>query len=177
MNSIELLSMHDLPNVKLEDVLNNCLDSEWSDSQVDSSRYEQYSGARLLKDIRDSKTKRLNKNLQDLLKKEIDPLIKQYSDKLGIDISVGEGYQLVKYNVGQFFAEHVDQTEDFPRKISAILYLNDNYEGGTITFTKINHTIKPMSNTLLIFPSTEDFEHSADPVTSGVKYVIVGFWS
>lgn len=176
MNKLDMISIHDLPSIELDYVLNHCASDSWGDAHVANSRYKEFAGTKSLKDIRDSDTKVLDYDLQTLLKTEVDPLVQEYSKKNNIDISVGEGCYLVRYNVGQFFSEHTDETEEFPRKISAVLYLNDDYEGGTITFTKLNHTFKPQANTLFIFPSSEDFRHSADPVTSGTKYCIVGFW-
>ncbi len=177
MNSADMISIHDLPNVSLDYVLEHCANDSWKDAQVANSRYVEYDGVVSLKDIRDSHTTNLDYDLQYLLKQEVDPLVQEYAKKMGIHITIGEGCYLVKYEVGQFFAEHVDKTEEFPRKISAVVYLNDDYEGGTITFTKLNKVFKPKANTLFLFPSSEEFKHSADPVTSGVKYCIVGFWS
>lgn len=177
MNSIDLISIKNVPKINLEHVLNHCLSSSWEYSGVAKSRYQNEVNTKTLKDIRDSESKVIDFEIQDLLKKEVYPLIEEYAKNMGIKLSFGETWQLVRYKVGQFFAEHVDKTEEFPRQISAVLYLNNDYEGGTITFTKLNKTFKPKANELLIFPSTEEFIHSADPVTSGEKYVIVGFWS
>ena len=174
MNNLDLISIHDIKNITLSHVLDHCLSDSWEPAGIAKSRY---SNTSTLKDIRDSDLKVLDFELQELLKKEVDPLIQKYANKMGINISFSEGWQLVRYRSGQFFAEHVDKTEEFPRKVSAVLYLNEDYEGGTITFTKLNHSFKPKENTLFIFPSSEDFMHSADPVISGEKYVIVGFWS
>jgi predicted 2-oxoglutarate/Fe(II)-dependent dioxygenase YbiX len=177
VNNLDLISISNVPKINLEHVLNHCLSDSWKDSQIAQSRYQNGLNKKTLKDIRDSELKILDFELQDLLKKEVYPLVEKYANKMGISLSFGEGWQLVRYKAGQFFAEHVDKTEEFPRQISAVLYLNDDYEGGTITFTKLNKTFKPKANSLFIFPSSEEFMHSADPVTSGEKYVIVGFWS
>lgn len=176
MSSIEDITIIDLNSVTLDYVLDHC-DEFWTDGKIAKSRYSSDVGAAVNKDIRDVETALMDEELQLFLDKAIWPHIRQYAIKNNIIVSNNVGYNLAKYSKGQFFVDHVDSTKEFPRKISAILYLNDNYEGGTLTFTKFNKTFKPKAQSLFIFPSGEDFSHSADPVIDGTKYVIVGFWS
>jgi predicted 2-oxoglutarate/Fe(II)-dependent dioxygenase YbiX len=176
MNSLDMISIYDVPNIKLDYVLGHCSEHEWADARVAESRYKTNNNLSA-KDIRDANVKRIDVELNDLLRKEVDFIVNEYAIRHSINITTGEGYHVVRYVPGQFFAEHIDSTEEFPRKISAVLYLNDNYDGGTITFSNLNKSFKAKSNTLFVFPSSEEFIHSADPVTSGVKYCIVGFWS
>jgi hypothetical protein len=177
MNSLDMISFYDVPGIRLDYVLGHCSEHEWADAGVAESRYKINKDKLSAKDIRDANVNRIDIELNDLLRREVDSIVNEYAIKHNIPITTGEGYHVVRYVPGQFFAEHVDNTEEFPRKISAVLYLNDNYDGGTITFSKLNQSFKPKSNTLFVFPSSQDFIHSADPVISGVKYCIVGFWS
>ena len=87
-----------------------------------------------------------------------------------------ESFTLVRYTEGQFFVEHSDEVEGLNRKLSIVIYLNDDYEGGEIYFRNLNLTIKPRANSLVMFPSTEEFIHEAKPVLSGTKYAITSFW-
>ena len=84
-----------------------------------------------------------------------------------------EGYNLLKYSGGQEYKEHSDGTTASGRCVSAILYLNDNYEGGEIEFVKFGVKIKPKPGTLILFPSNYAYSHIAHPVTLGTKYAIV----
>lgn len=173
MSNVSLLRSYHLPSITLDTALDHLLDKHWSEASVAKSRY---SDGLSPKDIRDAEVSNLDEQFYKMLNEEIGPIVDSYAKENNISISKAEGYHIVKYSEGQFFKEHVDSTEEFPRKISAVLYLNDNYDGGTITFTKINKRFKPAASTLLVFPSTDDFSHSADPVISGVKYSIIGFW-
>jgi hypothetical protein len=174
MNKLSLLRSHHMPSITLDMALDHLLGKEWSQAAVAKSRY---SNGSLGKDIRDAEVANLDEDFYRVLNEEVGPIIDSYAKENNILISKAEGYHIVKYSKGQFFKEHTDSTEEFPRKISAVLYLNDDYEGGTITFSKLNTSFKPESQTLFVFPSTEDFMHSADPVIDGTKYVVVGFWS
>jgi predicted 2-oxoglutarate/Fe(II)-dependent dioxygenase YbiX len=85
-------------------------------------------------------------------------------------------YKFVRYTEGQFFEEHSDGGRSAPRRVSMVIYLNDDYDGGEISFTKFDTTISPKAQTLIFFPSTKEYSHAALPVRSGVKYIVTGFW-
>ena len=59
------------------------------------------------------------------------------------------------------------------RSVSALCYLNDNYEGGEIEFVNFKIKIKPLAGMVILFPSNYAYRHIAHPVTSGTKYAIV----
>jgi predicted 2-oxoglutarate/Fe(II)-dependent dioxygenase YbiX len=176
MSSLDQISIIDFEDIGLEDVLKHCNEASWQEGGVAKSRYSLEKGAAINKKIRDVKIAEMPNSFYKQLDSAIDPHIRKYAQDNNISISKNTAYIVTRYTEGQFFVDHTDSTEEFPRKISAILYLNDNYDGGTLTFTKLNKTFKPKEGSLFIFPSHEEFSHSADPVTGGIKYVIVGFW-
>lgn len=173
MSEIPFIKYIKVPEIRLSYVLDEIDPNTWSDAKVAPSRYANGENE---KEIRDASSNYLNDALKELLDNVVDIHINKYANENNIILNGNKTYHIVKYTVGQFFKEHIDATIEYPRKISALLYLNDDYEGGTITFTKLNVSIKPEKNTLIIFPSTKEFSHSADPVILGTKYVIVGFW-
>ena len=177
MNNLDQISIIDCDSITLEYVLNHCDNKNWTDGEIAKSRYSSSLGSDTNKSIRDVEVALIDAELELALAKYVDAAVQDYAKDHGIEISNNVGYSLARYSVGQFFVEHTDSTQEFPRKVSSILYLNDDYEGGTLTFTKLNKTFKPKANTLFIFPSGEEFSHSADPVINGTKYVIVGFWA
>lgn len=61
------------------------------------------------------------------------------------------------------------------RDFSLLLYLNDEYTGGAISFPNFNIEIEPQRGMLLTFPSDHRFVHEAQPVMSGERYVIVSW--
>lgn len=84
-----------------------------------------------------------------------------------------EGYQALRYEPGQFYKVHEDDSRTKRRMVSGIIYLNDNYEGGELYFPLIDHLHKPKANTALLFPSNFVFRHEARPVLEGTKYALV----
>ena len=96
-----------------------------------------------------------------------------YATKHDLDALYHEGYNMLKYSGGQHYKAHSDGTTATGRAISAIVYLNDDYEGGEVEFTNFGIKIKPEPGMLLLFPSTYPYTHIAHPVTSGTKYALV----
>jgi predicted 2-oxoglutarate/Fe(II)-dependent dioxygenase YbiX len=84
-----------------------------------------------------------------------------------------EGITLLKYSQLQYYAPHYDTHPDAPRVLSAICYMNDDYEGGELEFINFNIKIKPEPGMLVLFPSNFAYTHTAHPVTSGFKYSLV----
>lgn len=84
-----------------------------------------------------------------------------------------EGYSLLKYRGGEEYKMHYDGGTRTGRAISAICYLNDDYEGGEIEFPHFKVKIKPQAGMLILFPSNFAYAHIAHPVTKGTKYAMV----
>lgn len=84
---------------------------------------------------------------------------------------------LQRMQKGVQLKEHTDQNTDPSIKYAAILYINDNYKGGTLFFkNKENSDLRPKPGTLLIFPGNEEYEHGVRHVEEGpIRYVTVGF--
>jgi predicted 2-oxoglutarate/Fe(II)-dependent dioxygenase YbiX len=97
-----------------------------------------------------------------------------YIKKYGMQESLWhEGYNMLRYRGGQEYTAHYDGSTATGRSLSAIVYLNNDYEGGYVEFTNFGVKIKPEPGMLLLFPSNYAYTHIAHPVTDGTKYAIV----
>lgn len=83
------------------------------------------------------------------------------------------GYDLLRYDEGMFYVEHVDSFKAQPRAISCSLALNDDYEGGEFSFFGRKIVIKPKKGSALLFPSNFMYPHEVQPVTKGTRYSII----
>jgi len=63
------------------------------------------------------------------------------------------------------------------RDLSLLIYLNDGYEGGELSFYKLNYQIRPRAGAVVLFPSDHRFLHQAETVKKGVRYAIVSWAS
>jgi hypothetical protein len=84
-----------------------------------------------------------------------------------------EHYQLLKYKGGQEYKAHYDGGTNIGRCVSAICYLNDDYEGGELEFVNFKVKVKPEAGMMILFPSNYAYRHIAHPVINGTKYAIV----
>jgi len=128
---------------------------------------------------------------------------KDYASKLNDEsrLLLMQNVEIKKYETGTFMGAHYDQQEGDQRlKYSLVMYLNDDYEGGELSFNvkdgiitgtenaaredftdpnnndKIMFHIKPEAGSVIIFPSTSPYNHTAHLVKSGFKYMVPGFW-
>lgn len=101
--------------------------------------------------------------------------VNNFQQNFGIEDSLYfiEPFNLLRYQGGQHYDAHYDGSTAERRSVSAILYLNDNYEGGELEFVNYNVKIKPSYGSMYLFPSNWAYRHIAHPVTSGTKYAIV----
>ena len=85
---------------------------------------------------------------------------------------------LLRYDSGGHYEEHIDiGSSKSKRKISFSLLLNDSYEGGKLKFIGLEEITESILETgdMILFPSY--YPHKVESVTSGVRWVIVGWYS
>jgi hypothetical protein len=112
---------------------------------------------------------------------------------------------IMKYREGCFMGPHFDaQAGDESLKYSIVVYLNNDYEGGEISFiirpydlrnpknghlrpkdilndsenkerNLVDFSLKPKAGSALIFPSTHPYKHQVHTIISGDKYIFPGF--
>jgi len=78
---------------------------------------------------------------------------------------------ILKYEKGHYLPPHADQGIS-SRVLSAIVYLNDDYEGGELNFPQSKIKFKPKAGSIIFFPSNFVYVHSIDLMTSGVRYAL-----
>jgi len=108
-----------------------------------------------------------------------------------LNIDSAEAFQLGRYKDGGHYDYHTDgdglKPIDVPpehhmygktRKISMVLWLNEDFEGGEFQFYPSICTdgpIKPTKGTLIFFPSWH--MHKVHPVTKGTRYSLVTWFN
>ncbi len=107
----------------------------------------------------------------------IDECVGKYSTFFDTSFGEHEEYSMLKYegSTGDHYDAHYDGGVLDRRWISAIIYLNDDYEGGELEFVHFGVKIKPKVGSVIIFPSNYAYSHIAHSVKSGTKYAIVTF--
>ena len=87
------------------------------------------------------------------------------------------GFELLRYEVGQQFEEHVDVIAGHrtwgARQLSIVAFLNDDFEGGELRFSRQDLTIQPVAGDVILFPSAFTHPHAVLPVARGARYAVV----
>jgi predicted 2-oxoglutarate/Fe(II)-dependent dioxygenase YbiX len=128
----------------------------------------------------------INEIAGEILSIFIDIYTQRLAPFYGVKFEWFERPQILRYRAGGRYDPHADADDLDPitkqwmrvhdRDISVLLYLNDNYEGGKLSFESLGFSIQPKAGMLIAFPSDHRYLHAAKPTTAGIRYVIVS-WS
>lgn len=129
------------------------------------------------------------------LKDEESPIIQELAEYTGmlsqLPIENQEMIQIASYEAGGMFKPHYDACiyEDKSycdkinkgagqRKLTLLIYLNDDFEGGETEFTNLNLKIKPEKGKAILFASTDENQvihkesmHQGNEILSGEKWI------
>jgi predicted 2-oxoglutarate/Fe(II)-dependent dioxygenase YbiX len=83
------------------------------------------------------------------------------------------GYDLLRYQEGQFYTSHTDSFAEDPREVSCSFILNDDFDGGEFAFFNQEVKYKIPKGSALMFPSNFMFPHEVMKVINGTRYSIV----
>ena len=111
-------------------------------------------------------------NIDNILFNAYSAGLAKYSELIGSEFYVtsDEGYSLMRYGIDDHYKPHVDKGPNQKRVISALIYLNEDYEGGELDFVRQKLIIKPTTGMLVMFPSGATHIHASLPIKSGGKY-------
>ena len=119
----------------------------------------------------------VRKNIDDDIFKIVNASLEKYMKNCNtldyINVKGDTGYILLKYKIDDYVREHVDTYAGEHRTLSCSIILNDDYEGGEISF--FNDKVRPFlkKGDMLIFPSGFTYPHQVLPVTSGTRYAVI----
>ena len=105
--------------------------------------------------------------------------------KAGRSLAWFETPRILRYQPGGFYLRHADNCLVDPpsntwyrvrdRDLSLLIYLNEDFTGGGLSFINFNFHFRPHAGDLLVFPSDNRYEHQAEVVQSGVRYCIASW--
>lgn len=88
-----------------------------------------------------------------------------------------DNMSILKYEKAGYLPAHTDHGSS-SRTLSVVLYLNDDYVGGEITFPYVRGgvTIKPEAGSAIFFPSMFVYVHEISEVTEGIRYALPNWY-
>ena len=121
---------------------------------------------------------RKNSVLYPVIRGGFSRVIKRYSEEFDrFSVQHTTDFRINRYSEGGFMSSHIDnihhshgQQYGYPQ-VSALLYLNDDYEGGE--FYVADKKFCPSRGSAIIFPSNFMFPHEAKIVTKGTRWSII----
>jgi len=101
--------------------------------------------------------------------------VDDYASYWGINVVYYEAFNFVKYEgEGSHFNIHADHGPVYNCTVSAVVYINDDYEGGDLKFPRMDNLVyKPKVGDIVLCPSNYIYEHASLPIKSGTKYCVV----
>jgi hypothetical protein len=186
---------------KLVDAIENDNQDPWGEWMACSGQHYVYGSDKTIALTADADEK--NKYIFETLQKAFDDVARDYAKAQGItdEPKLFPQYPIKKYQPGTFMGAHFDQQEGDERlKVSFVMYLNDDYEGGEISFTisspegvlkeagadpdfeiaKIekhySFAVKPKAGSIIVFPPSPPYHHTAHLVKSGEKIMVPQHW-
>lgn len=91
---------------------------------------------------------------------------------------------LVQWRERMFLNPHADRANPggephgMPwRDFASIVYLNDDYEGGSLYFSALDMVIKPTAGTLVAFTGGFHHEHGITTITKGIRITLPAFYT
>ena len=136
---------------------------------------DEATGAGVIDAIRDADTSSFPPLAEDLVVQAINACIAAAS---GTEAAWGEPLTILRYRPGQQYRPHHDAGAQAARHWTALIWLNEDYEGGETDFPDVGLRVKGGVGDLLLFHNvTADgapdprMMHSGLPVTSGVKWL------
>lgn len=120
----------------------------------------------------------INSDIRSQIDEEIFEVVGKISKKYQelhpeCHVVTDSGYDLLKYDEGQFYVQHTDSFFQSPRSLSCSILINDEYEGGQFAFFDREMMITGKKGSCIVFPSNFMFPHEIMPVTKGTRYSII----
>jgi prolyl 4-hydroxylase len=178
--------LNELPHIEL-------FDSFLSKDEIESLNFDSLifnpsygtspSGIPIINDHRTSQTYHVDEPQFSFLKIKTFDLLKKYLPN--IDYNCLEDIQLTKYQKNEYYKEHWDffnvppiNNETNDRVATFIMYLNDDFEGGTTYFPDLDLRVIPKAGSAIYFQyNYKGFlknlktKHIGETVTAGTKYI------
>ncbi len=115
---------------------------------------------------------RIIDRLTAALVEQMGPVPQLYSDVLNF-ARWPQGYELLPHADAQ---NPGNNPHPFPwRNFAAVIYLNEDYDGGEIYFPELGIEMRPVAGTLVCFPGTLKYLHGVRMVTGGMRHTIASF--
>lgn len=116
--------------------------------------------------------KKIDEKIYEYMKNLINEYQQEHPD-FELEIQEDSGYELLKYEEGDFYVQHSDSFKEQPRALTVIMSMNNAYDGGEVALFNRELVYKMDAGDILVFPSSFMYPHEIMPVTSGTRFSLI----
>ena len=122
--------------------------------------------------------------------KDLDQIVAEYAFKIkpevekffNVENTIVSDYGAFISKKGYSMDPHIDTVNDYGLfdylKYSAVLYLNDEFDGGDIYFSNLNVSYAPQKGDLIIFPANDlNYMHGVSQINEGKRHTLAYWYS
>ena len=110
------------------------------------------------------------------LENGMEPIISDYASRYSLSGLKGGDFVLLRYETGNMYHYHYDASPQYPRIVSAIVLLNEDFDGGELEFKEFGLKVPSEAGKVILFPSSFAYMHRVNPVIRGVRYSVVRWY-
>lgn len=111
------------------------------------------------------------------IQKDMDNFVANFcSEYQTSTVSKNHDLIVMRYEQGEFFKYHNDDSAAHPRAISAIMYFNNDYQGGELEFKYFSIKYAPEPGDCIVFSAAFPYMHRVNEITEGVRYAAVNWY-
>ena len=170
---------------QLQDLLNFTVKQNFQKGLIanENDKKEEQNKSRIVDILELSPTSQSMTNVVwfNVLKKLIKEKYTKYVENFHKDYLISSGMyplQILRYSSGGQHTPHVDHCGMYPRTLSVVVFLNDDYTGGELIFPKHDNLniylkVDKKPGRCVIFPSNFLFPHTVTPIETGTRYSFI----
>ncbi len=138
---------------------------------------------RVFNDVFNLKTPIFEKQMRATLNR----VRKVISEHYNVSELWNDGFAIVRWFPGMQQTPHTDDMKSIlgdnedntcrHRDFGAIIYLNDDFDGGETYYPQHNFSVKPKIGRLAIHPGDSDHEHGVSEIKNNTRYTLASFWT
>jgi predicted 2-oxoglutarate/Fe(II)-dependent dioxygenase YbiX len=162
-----------LTDQELSNLVSESLEDNWEDYTKQMTENLKANWANKLKRMTNQEN---IKSMYGIRTRIIDELGEKYSH-----LQLSNSRSIKRYRVGDLdrggkyaLNPHHDGIKH-PWQLGFIIYLNDDFEGGEITYENLGISLKAKPGTLVVHKANDDCTHRVEAVTNGTRYMITFF--
>jgi hypothetical protein len=111
------------------------------------------------------------------IREHVDAVVEDYRNENMLPNAFQEPFGVLKYLPESEYHAHYDHFRDNARVFSMVGTLKEPEEGGELEFPTIGLTVPPRVGSVILFPSNFPYIHIAHPVSKGIKFSMVTWYS